>query len=119
VLKRVRVTHWGWYIECAGTQEQLIAAGVASIEMFEDFGKSRRQRASEGEFGDEITVRRRPKQQWTVELRVHECLLCDPLDEQYRKLKCFRDSVPAAITAVDEILRSMRAPVKRARSRVK
>jgi len=58
VLCNAQIESWGWWVTFRGTQEQLIAASVATPEMFENLGKSGVRTAPTG-YGDQYTIKRR------------------------------------------------------------
>jgi hypothetical protein len=69
VLKNIAVCPaWGLAIDFHGTDAELIAAGIATADMFEDIGKSR-QRTRRDSYGDQYTVKRRCGK-WDLELRL-------------------------------------------------
>jgi hypothetical protein len=56
----------GGFFEFHGTEQELVAAGVATAAMFENFGESK-QRTRTGEFGDTWKLTRR-RGVWILEL---------------------------------------------------
>ena len=86
VLKGVGETCWGWWLSFHGTEAELIAAGVARSGMF-DIGKSV-QRKYLDENGDHCTLRRRGKNKWDLEYRLHDEGSVDSLPSDVRPEKC-------------------------------
>jgi hypothetical protein len=69
VLKFAGAMAWGWLVEFAGTETELIAAGVATADMFQNLGKSG-QKTADTPYGDRYKVRRRIKGRFELELRL-------------------------------------------------
>jgi hypothetical protein len=57
---------WGLAVDFHGSEAELIAAGVATADMFEDMGKSG-QRTRWDSFGDQYTVKRR-RGEWDLRI---------------------------------------------------
>ena len=65
-----------------GTEAELIVAGVATADMFENIGKSG-QRTRETGFGDKYVVKRRSGK-WDLAIYTHSDNTCAPSDEYPR-----------------------------------
>jgi hypothetical protein len=67
MLKEVSSPQWGTFLNFFGSREELISAGLASPEMFENIGKV--QKSGTDDFGNRYTLRRR-KGIWELDLRI-------------------------------------------------
>jgi len=68
-LIEAKVCGWGVYVTFHGTEAELIAAGLATGDMFENMGKSG-QRTRETGYGDRYIVKKR-RGKWDLE--IHTC----------------------------------------------
>jgi hypothetical protein len=84
LLTNARRCAWGCFAEFHGTAEELIAAGIATCDMFEGLGKSR-QRTCRTEYGECTVKPRRGK--WDLEMRTFEDEMATPTDESSRSRK--------------------------------
>jgi hypothetical protein len=108
VLKFAGVMQWGWLLKFAGTETELIAAGVATADMFRDLGKSG-QKTADTPFGDRYQVRRRVKGRYEIELRLMP-KLCDLSDPRTQATLWWRQHAPAVEAEVAHALEEMRRP---------
>jgi hypothetical protein len=104
LLKNAGATSWGDYFEFEGTREDLIAAGLATPDMFENMGVSG-VRKRHLEFGDSATVSRRPKGRWRLSMSISE-EITDAMDEhpRVRKAKWWLAHGPESIAIVEKII---------------
>jgi hypothetical protein len=115
------VFHWGTIATFEATREQLLGAGVAFKEMFEDLGKTGCKTA-EGGYGNKYKVqllqgRRHPEGTFRLELiTASESLYGDPASPDNRNLKWWQSVGESVEAEVEQILRQMRAPRKEVRS---
>jgi len=103
VLREISACTWGVHTEFHGTEAELIAAGVATPDMFKGMGKSG-QRTRHFSFGDEYTVKRR-RGQWDLTIRTHNYAPDGlPTDEHPAKSNWWKKYCAATGSATAEIL---------------
>jgi hypothetical protein len=101
--------HWGVLVRFHGTEAELIAAGVASPEMFEGIGKSgQKTRLTGSGDHDQYTVKKR-RAGWDLEIRTSRDDLCAPTDEYPRPNAWWRKHGGEAQAATAAILARLRA----------
>lgn len=108
VLKFAGVMQWGWRVEFAGTQAELIATGIATPDMFENLGKSG-QKTAETSFGDHYKVRRRAKGRYELDLSLRP-ELCDLSDPRVQSTLWWQKHAVAVDDEVTQALNRMRRP---------
>jgi hypothetical protein len=113
VLKSAQVLQWGWLVECEGTPEQLIAAGVASPDMFENLGKTG-QKTDWTPYANQFYVKKRKNGRFDLELRMYpEC--CDLSDPRVLATVWWRQHGAEVDAEVVSALKRMRRPRKAVR----
>ena len=93
VLIDAFAAHWGYTVYLAGTREQLLAAGVATPDMFTSFGKTGVRTAADG-YGDQWTIQRRARGRFELTLRTYYGDGAQEIDGKY-----FRSLLGGASTA--------------------
>lgn len=118
-LKNVEISQtWrGWCLTFRGTEAELIAAGIATVETFQGVGAHvGAQLKRQDEFDNDITVYRR-RGSWILELRTDsEGSGCPPSDEQPRKCSWWIKHGGKAEAATAKILKRFARPAPRVRT---
>lgn len=110
VLKRASSTPYGMYVEFQGTEAELIAASVASADMFQDIGKSGQRTASTA-FGDRYELRKRAKGRFDLTLYLSEESRCgDPSEKRTQGTVWWRAHGAEVEAQVADALERMRQP---------
>jgi len=114
VLKSAQVLQWGWLVECEGTPDELIAAGVASPDMFENLGKTG-QKTDWTPYANQYYVKKRKNGRFDLELRIYpEC--CDLSDPRTQATLWWRQhgaEVDAEVVSALKRMRLSRKAVRR------
>jgi|SRR5579859_132950 len=111
-LIEANVYGWGVLARFHGTEAELIAAGIASAEMFEGMGKSG-QRTRETGYGDRYIVKKR-RGKWDLEIHTCREVGGAPSDEYPRPSAWWLKHGGEAQAATAEILARLRATRKQA-----
>jgi hypothetical protein len=113
-LVDVRAYDWGYHATFSGTREQLLAAGVATEDMFLKFGKSG-VRSATNEYGDYWTIQRRAKGRFELAIRTSNQDAADDMESK-SFLRCLAwrehgDAVQAEVAQAMERKRRTRKSV--------
>ena len=107
VLQRAEALHWGYHIDCAGTREQLLAAGVATADMFEHLGKSG-TRTANAEYGN-WTMQRRAAGRFELTIRAREADSAEHIGtRRFQALKYWQEHASAVDAEVADALQRIR-----------
>jgi hypothetical protein len=104
VLVDASAHHWGYVVELAGTREQLLAAGVATPDMFASRGKTGMRTACD-EYGNQWTIQRRARGRFKLTLRTFYGDGAEEIDGKYfRSLVGWREHGAAVEAEVAKAL---------------